>query len=524
MVQASSFAWILWPVGSIQYDTVIPSKEVNLTNKTTVSCTWKEFTNDIETEPNNIGQAIGSHAWIVHPENVNLLQPIGCKGELLMEGPILARGYLGDRQKTEKSFICNPTWARGSEGSVRRFYRTGDLVSYGSNGDLKYHGRIDTQVKLNGQRIELGEIEHHVQLILPQGSQSAVELVTANGKKALAAFIELPNVKVAPLVEASHLLGMTEAFKVLVKTTEVSLSSSLPSYYVPKLFFPMATMPMTTSGKLDRRSLRTLVDNLLDSQTAEYRLSENGGAAPSTAAELELARLWENILNLKSGTVGKESGFFQLGGDSATAMRLSMLAREHGINLSVSAIFQRPTLSQMATGSAPSPVTNGESKPSLPILKPFSLIPKNMRERITSRIAKECELRHSLIEDVYPCTKLQEGLIALSMQEPGAYVAQTVYKLQVGTDIEKFRQAWGAVFEAEPILRTRIVYFEEYGFLQAVFRQQLEWKSIENLESLNEASRHLPSRQGGALCTFTIAGEKTSPHFIWTAHHSIYGK
>ena len=441
-----------------------------------------------------------------------------------MEGPILARGYLGDRQKTEKSFICNPTWACGSGGSIRRFYRTGDLVSYGSNGDLKYHGRIDTQVKLNGQRIELGEIEHHMQLILPQGSQSAVELVTANGKMALAAFIELLNTKAASMAEASPLLGMTEAFKVLVKTIEVSLSGSLPSYYIPKLFFPMAKMPMTTSGKLDRRNLRTLVKDLSDNQTAEYRLSENGGAPPSTPVELELARLWENILSLKLGTVGRESGFFQLGGDSAAAMRLSMLARERGINLSVSAIFQRPTLSQMVTGSALSPVTNGESKSFLPTLKPFSLIPKNMRDRITKRIAKECEMNHSLIEDVYPCTKLQEGLIALSMQEPGAYVAQTVYKLPADIDIEKFRQAWNAVFEAEPILRTRIVYIEEYGFLQAVFKQQMEWKSVENLESLNEASRHLPNRQGGALCTFTIAGERTSPHFIWTAHHSIYGK
>lgn len=441
-----------------------------------------------------------------------------------MEGPILARGYLGDRQKTEKSFICNPTWACGSGGSVRRFYRTGDLVSYGSNGDLKYHGRIDTQVKLNGQRIELGEIEHHMQLSLPQGSQSAVELVTADGKKALAAFIELLNTNGASKAEASPVLGMTEAFKVLVKTIEASLSGSLPSYYVPKLFFPMARMPMTTSGKLDRRNLRTLVNGLSGSQTAEYRLSENGGAAPSTPAELELARLWENILNLKPGTVGRDSGFFQLGGDSATAMRLSMLARERGINLSVSAIFQRPTLSQMVAGSVLSHVTNDESKSSLPALEPFSLIPKNMKDRITKRIAKECEMNHSLIEDVYPCTKLQEGLIALSMQEPGAYVAQTVYKLPAGINIEKFRQAWNAVFEAEPILRTRIVYTEEYGFLQAVCKLQMEWKTVENLESLNEASRHLPNRQGGALCTFTIAGERTSPYFVWTAHHSIYGK
>ena len=500
------------------------SKMRNFLTKITVNCTWKEFTNDTESEPNNIGRAIGSHAWIVHPEDVNCLQPIGCKGELLIEGPILARGYLRDREKTEKAFICNPKWACDSRGLVRRFYRTGDLVSYGSNGDLKYEGRIDTQVKINGQRIELGEIEHHLKLSLPQGSQSAVELVATNGKKALAAFIELPTTEGATKPGASPLLSVTDPFNVLVKAIEASLLDALPSYYVPKLFFPMVKMPMTTSGKLDRRNLRTLANGLSENQTAQYRLSEDGGAPPSTPAELELARLWENVLNLKPGMVGRESGFFQLGGDSAAAMRFSILAREHGINLSVSAMFRNPTLSQMAIEGVPSPVPNDEPQPSPPALEPFSLIPKNMRDRITKRIAKECDMDLSLIEDVYPCTKLQEGLIALSMQEPGAYVAQTVYKLAASINIESFRQAWNLVFEAEPILRTRIVYTEEYGFLQVVFKHQIEWKSVDSLESLNEASRHLPNRQGGVLCTFTVAGEGTSPHFIWTAHHSIYGK
>lgn len=499
-------------------------KKRNFLTKLTVNCTWKEFTNDTEPEHNNIGRAIGSNAWIVDPEDVNCLQPIGCKGELLIEGPILARGYLRDREKTESAFISNPNWACGSKVLVRRFYRTGDLVSYGSNGDLKYHGRIDTQVKLNGQRIELGEIEHHLMLGLPQGSQSAVELVTTDTNKALAAFIEFPTTEDATIPAASPILSMTEPFKVLVRAIETFLLGALPSYYIPKLFFPMVKMPMTTSGKLDRRILRTLANSLSEDRRAQYRLSEDGGARPSTPAEFELARLWENVLNLKPGIVGRESGFFQLGGDSASAMRLSALARDRGMNLSVSAMFRNPTLSQMAIEGFPSPVADDEPQSSPPTLEPLSLIPKNMRDMITKRIAKECEMDLDLIEEVYPCTKLQEGLIALSMKEPGAYVAQTVYKLPASIDIESFRQAWNVVFEAEPILRTRIVYTEEYGFLQAVFKHRIEWKSVDSLESLDDASRHLPNRQGGVLCTFTIAEERTSPHFVWTAHHSIYGK
>lgn len=490
----------------------------------TVNCSWKEFTNDTDTEPNNIGRAIGSHTWIVDPDNANCLQPIGCKGELLIEGPILARGYLGNRENTEKAFICNPAWASKPKGLTRRFYRTGDLVSYDSNGDLRYHGRIDNQVKLNGQRIELGEIEHHLKLSLPQGSQSAVELVATDDKKALGAFIQLPTVGEPTPSEAGLLLSMTESFKALVKDVEASLLSALPSYYVPKLFFPIAKMRMTTSGKLDRRHLRGLANGLLENESSQYRLSEDGGAPPSTSAELALARLWEDILKLKAGTVRKDSGFFQLGGDSAAALRLSMKAREHGINLSVSAMFRAPTLSRMAIEGVPSQDVDAEAKSSPPALEPFSMIPRNMRDGVIKRMAKECEMDASSIEDVYPCTKLQEGLIALSMQEPGAYTAQTVYKLPAGIDIERFCKAWDAVFEAEPTLRTRIVYTEEYGFLQAVFKQRIEWNRVDDPESLDEASRHLPKNPGGALCTFAITAERPSPHFVWTAHHSIYGK
>jgi non-ribosomal peptide synthetase component F len=100
-------------------------------------------------EPTNIGKAVGSVSWIVNPEDRNRLVPIGCKGELLIEGPILARGYLQDPEKTNLAFIHNPTWAHTDDDHPRRFYCTGDLVHYTGEGEMMYLGRKDSQVKVS---------------------------------------------------------------------------------------------------------------------------------------------------------------------------------------------------------------------------------------------------------------------------------------------------------------------------------------------------------------------------------------
>ncbi|TVY85160.1 Nonribosomal peptide synthetase, partial [Lachnellula suecica] len=94
------------------------------------------------TEATNIGKSIGSVSWVVEPSNHDLLAPIGCVGELLIEGPILARGYLDDPHKTSEAFIYDPAWTSGNN---RRLYKTGDLVRYNSDGSTTYLGRKDTQ-------------------------------------------------------------------------------------------------------------------------------------------------------------------------------------------------------------------------------------------------------------------------------------------------------------------------------------------------------------------------------------------
>jgi amino acid adenylation domain-containing protein len=118
-------------------------------SEASINSAWKDFTNG--GEATNIGKAVGSVSWITDPDNHDRLMPIGCKGELLIEGPILSRGYLNDPLKTAAAFIGAPEWARSAGSSGRRFYCTGDLVQYTSEGEMMYMGRKDNQVKVSSK-------------------------------------------------------------------------------------------------------------------------------------------------------------------------------------------------------------------------------------------------------------------------------------------------------------------------------------------------------------------------------------
>ncbi|PVH97248.1 nonribosomal peptide synthase-like protein, partial [Periconia macrospinosa] len=487
-------------------------------SEASINSAWKDFKNG--GEPTNIGRAIGSVSWIVDPQNRDRLVPIGCKGELLIEGPILSRGYLNNEDKTREAFIGAPEWARGDEPNERRFYCTGDLVYYTSEGEMMYLGRKDHQVKLNGQRIELGEIEHHLTLNLPKDAQSAVELVKFNDSKSTKALVGF--LCLNPTDTEVAVGQMNESIKTVAKQLEVSLANALPSYYVPSMFLPVTKMPLTTSGKLDRKILRQLAEDIPEDKMTMYRLAGKSGRAPTGLAEVALARLWATVLRLSEDSVGADDSFFRLGGDSIGAMKLVTESRKEGIVISVANIFAHPKLSEMA---ATINVLSSEELSAEPDsdVRPFDLIAEDKRRQIIEYAASECGVFQDSIDDIYPCSRLQEGLIALSTKEPGAYVAETIYRLPADTDIPRFKNAWNTVIAAESILRTRIIHADHYGFLQVVIRDGVEWKTLNDLQDINESDRHLPSRHGGPLTTYAIAGEGTSsPYFVWTAHHAVY--
>jgi thioester reductase-like protein len=200
---------------------------------------------------NNVGYSLpNSICWLAHPDDHHKLVPVGAVGELLVEGPNLARCYVNDEKKTMQSFIEGPVWANAG-GSPRRFYKTGDLLKYNDDGSMDFVGRKDTQIKLRGQRVELGEVEHHISTI----QDVAVSMVVAPKEgcyvNELVAIIQLRgrqphSVRNDPLLVASNTSFDVENIKLHVK-------SVLPNYMVPTVCIVIQSMPFTSSLKVDRK-------------------------------------------------------------------------------------------------------------------------------------------------------------------------------------------------------------------------------------------------------------------------------
>lgn len=472
----------------------------------------------------NIGRSIGCVTWVVDAADHNSLVPIGCVGELLIDGPIVSRGYLNLPGRMAQSFIPPPaclkrTTCQGGNPD-RKLYKTGDLVRYNSNGTLTYLGRKDHQVKLNGQRIELGEIEHHIQKSLPEGWISAVELIFPEGRKSLACFVCADaDASLADTSDESIILDIDNAYRTRFKDLEVLLSTLIPAYMVPSVWLPINKMPLTASGKLDRGSLRLLAQAVPAPLMTSYKLALKSGRAPSSEMEKQLVSMWASVLNIDASSIGVEDHFFRLGGDSIGAMRLVTLARQSDINLTVASIFEKATLLDMAHSAHP--VTKAVAT----VVQPFSLLSNLASVDVLKReVAAIACIDVEAIEDIYPCTPTQEGLVALSIREPGAYVAQLVYRLPVDIDVVRFQKACDLVVQAQPALRTRIVHIEDTGFVQVVVAEDApQWSTVASLDEVEESWRQLPLHNGGRLANYSLVDNgSTGVSFVWAIHHALY--
>ncbi|CAG7952942.1 unnamed protein product [Penicillium salamii] len=476
----------------------------------------------------SIGPGNGGIIWLVDPDDHNKLTPIGGVGELLVEGPIVGQGYLSDPQKTAESFIEDPTWllAGSNEVSGRkgRLYKTGDLVRHDPDGEqgFVFVGRKDTQVKLRGQRVELGEIEFHVRRLLPSGTDVAVEVIAPQGRSKesmLLAFVADPN---AEKPEGDTDTGIKQvqfsgAIQEKMGSLDEEMSKVLPIYMVPSLYIGIDRMPMLVSGKTDRKTLRAFGSELdlfsSDPSTGDLQ-------KPSSDAEICLHEIWCRLLGLTSEQVSTNHNFFILGGDSVLAMKLVPAVREQGFVLTVADIFNSPVLTDMAKS-----MHKEEADSQVEVLS-FSLIDPNWNlDAACTEAAEKCGVEKTAIEDIYPCTPLQEILMAFSARSAESYVAQRVAEIPSVEIAEKLQAAWSAVIRESPILRTRVVEFTDHGFMQVVTNEAPAWQSrTTDLESFLEEDQQVPMSVNMPLSRYTIVHDETlnQIYFVWTVHHAIY--
>lgn len=471
-----------------------------------------------------IGSGAGALLWVVDPTNVDRLAPVGMPGELVIEGPIVGQGYISDTESTDRAFIENPRWLTQGHGPVfpgrfSRLYRTGDLVRYTKDGSLVFLGRKDNQIKIRGQRVELAEVERQLSVCFPEAEHTTVEMIIPSGigksQQQLAAFIVFQKKEAAELPKVRHRLLTVSAI------TEDELASHLPSYMCPTVYVLLDELPLSVSGKTDRKELKRIGASVSTQDIAKFRntTNKNEKSQPTTAAERTLQTLWAEVLQIDASIIGLNNNFFRSGGDSITAMRLVTEARRGGFALSVAQIFRCPTLVEQAK------MLSTVSDELMRDIQPWSLLKGPQDHQKHRRHASEiCGVNFEAVQDIYPCSSLQEGLLALTSKRPGDYVLQHTMELSSAVDITRFQEAWDHVVSTTPILRTRIVPSPGTGLVQVVLDKGIDWAITDDLSRYLESDKESPMDFGNPLSRFAIARSSStkSTWFVWTIHHALY--
>ncbi|MCA1216978.1 amino acid adenylation domain-containing protein, partial [Streptomyces sp. 8L] len=267
--------------------------------------------------------------------------PPGVPGELYLGGVQLARGYLGRPDLTAAHFVADPFSAGGA-----RLYRTGDIVRTLPDGSLEYLGRGDDQVKIRGVRVEPAEAEAAL-AALPGVAAATVVARTEDPGGARLVGYAVPEAGGGPLAP--------EALR-------DALAGVLPEQLVPTWIVVLDALPLTSSGKVDRRAL-----------PAPERPVAAAGRAPEGQRETVLCGLFAQVLDLPS--VGPDDNFFALGGDSISSLRLVTLARTAGLRCSPRQVFEAPTPAGLAALAEESVPDVPRAAPDAPAHGPVPLTP-----------------------------------------------------------------------------------------------------------------------------------------------------
>jgi non-ribosomal peptide synthase protein (TIGR01720 family) len=314
------------------------------------------FRHDItpDTDFTNCGSAVGCCVWIANLNNFEELTPIGGMGELLIEGPTVARSYLGDPQKTREAFV-SPSWLKALFPERKcRVYRTGDLVKYATDGTIRFVGRSDSQVKIHGQRCELREIEHHI-CVAPDVGLAATAVPSSGPYQGrLVAVVAFHDA----LTQDSQLTLCTSKSRLELarKLAELyaMLGERVPAYMVPTVWIPVTSLPINPSGKLNRISINRWLGLMSDEDQQFVRAltmdqdPEWSAQSPSSGTEQLLQAIWSRVLNYPVDQIAPGTSFFRIGGDSISAMQVAALCRGEQLQITMQDVMRCRTLHRLA--------------------------------------------------------------------------------------------------------------------------------------------------------------------------------
>jgi amino acid adenylation domain-containing protein len=427
--------------------------------------------------------------------------PVGVLGELYVGGSGVARGYVADPRQTGERYIPDPHGAPGS-----RMYATGDRARWREDGVLELMGRQDGQVKVRGFRVELGEVEG-VLARHPHVSESAVAVVdNALGDKRLAAYVVL---RALPGPTAPDLQRW--------------LKERIPEPMVPSSYTFLDALPLSPNGKVDRAALPP-PDLGADVFATMY-------VPPRTTAEEILARIAADVLGRNQ--VGVNDNFFELGVDSIVGIQFVSRARQSGLMLSPADLFRHPSIAELAVAAEASPDHQGVHAKPIPAVAPFELAPEGIDLEAMQRAFAD----HGEIEDLYPLTPMQEGMLfhALADPEAGHYVEQFVCRVRGELDPSVVAESWNRLVARHAALRSTIHWTDFDRPVQIVHRlaghsvEFDDWRGLTPAEQDARLTAYLGAdrRRGfvssqpplSRLAVLTL-GENVH-QLAWSIHHAV---
>ncbi|KAH7629692.1 putative non-ribosomal peptide synthase [Sordaria sp. MPI-SDFR-AT-0083] len=442
-------------------------------------------------------------AFVVYPDNEAdklELVPVGGFGELCFGGDQVVKGYLGQDELTSEKFVVHEEWGR--------VYRSGDLGRMLADGSLVIWGRADEQVKVRGQRVELGEVNSAVQATavhevgagrvdVAGGKSRAAETVdgmeekgvecatlffkskkgdasTGSGQGQIVSFF-VPSGSHGRRDTAFQIPELDDVLKSEIRSIFQSVEARVPSYMIPSFVIPLSKLPITASGKLDRRlleeSFTSLTREYLASASPSIGSSDNDGDGGEwSEAESKVAEIVCQIFAVDRSSVQRWTPLTAFGLDSISAIELSkqIAANLGGKRLAISAILRNATAARIALALSES-VTSGSSAATMTEEAPADADAAKERVlepvvpvEIALAVTEQFEEKGKKVEKVLPCTPLQEGMLAASAgRGRGAYVNKMLLKLGDTCNVESLRRAWAKACQRQGILRTAFVSTED---------------------------------------------------------------
>lgn len=271
--------------------------------------------------------------------------PIGIIGDLYIGGEGLAAGYINDLTLTAKKFIPSP-FRKGE-----RIYDTGDMARWYSDGNIELIGRKDNQVKIRGFRIELGEIESHLKNIPSVDQALAIVNTKSNGEKYICAYY------------------LSEKDQDVNRMRKV-LASELPAYMVPAHLLRIDELPLTANGKLDRKRL----------PKPDEEIGKSPVNQANSALQMELIKIWSEVLDIPQASIGVDANFFELGGHSLNITEVSSrIAKKYNVSIQLRSIYSATEIESLAELVARSILSAQENIPLAPVSEVYDLSPAQMR-------------------------------------------------------------------------------------------------------------------------------------------------